>query len=278
MPLQGNLRDFSTTQLLNLVNLSNKTGTLVIYEGVRTGQKDANQREKMTPGKERARIAFKVGKLIAAALSGQDSSLVAVLNKAGKLSNEQAKIIRQRAKDVSDKAVALLLINADYVSKVDVVNAIQQHTLDVVYNLLSWREGPFYFEDNALPGSDRILVPIDLENIIMEGSRQVEEIDQLTAHLPNLDLALRFPDNAREKFKGMHLSVEEWRIVSFINGKNTIRQIARANNMSEVQIRRIIYGLEQAGLIQIMKPEPTKVAKPADKGLVQRLIDRINSI
>ena len=41
MPLQGNLRDFSTTQLLNLINLAGKTGSLFIYEGVRTNEKDA---------------------------------------------------------------------------------------------------------------------------------------------------------------------------------------------------------------------------------------------
>ena len=42
MPLQGNLRDFSTTQLLNLINLAGKTGTLTMFEGVRTGEKDAS--------------------------------------------------------------------------------------------------------------------------------------------------------------------------------------------------------------------------------------------
>ena len=30
MALKGNLRDFSTTQLLNLINLARKTGTLSI--------------------------------------------------------------------------------------------------------------------------------------------------------------------------------------------------------------------------------------------------------
>ena len=41
MPLQGNLRDFSTTQLLNLINLAGKTGTLSIFESIRSGEKDA---------------------------------------------------------------------------------------------------------------------------------------------------------------------------------------------------------------------------------------------
>ncbi|MBK8023378.1 MAG: DUF4388 domain-containing protein [Chloroflexi bacterium] len=287
MPLQGNLRDFSTTQLLNLINLAGKTGTLIMYEGLRTGEKDAIGGDKMSPGKERARVAFKVGKLISAVLTGQNGDLVFVLNKAGKLTNEQARIIRERAKNTSDKALALLLINANYVTQKDVVRSIQQHTLDVIYNLLTWSEGPFRFEDNLLPGNDRILVPIDLENVIIEGARQIKELEQLTSHIPNLDMALRFPDNPREKFKGVHLSVEEWRVVSFVNPKNTMRQIAKANNMTENEIRRIVYGLEQAGLVEIVKPHaaegatrhstPTR-APAVQKTVVTRLIDRIRQI
>ena len=296
MPLQGNVRDFSTTQLLNLINLAGKTGTLFIFEGVRTGEKDALGAEKMAPGKERARVAFKTGKLIAASLFNQDSNLVAVLNRAGKLNDEQARIIRARAKNTTDKALALLLINANYVTQRDVVGAVQQHTLDVVYNLLTWNEGPFRFEDNILPGNDRILVPIDLENVIIEGARRIREIEQLNSHLPNLDMALKFPENPREKFKGIHLSVEEWRVVSFVNPKNTIRQIMKQNNMSEIEIRRIVYGLEQAGLVELIKPPsaagapaarpgaPAGASAPANrapqvqKTVVNRLIERIRNI
>lgn len=289
MPLQGNIRDFSTTQLLNLINLAGKTGTLRIFEGIRTGEKDAMQQDRMAAGAERARVAFKAGKLVYAVLSGQDGSLVSVLNKAGKLTDEQARIIRERARQTSDKALALLLINANYVSQKDVVGSIQQHTLDTVYNLLTWDQGPFRFEDNILPGSDRILVPIDLENVIIEGARRIREIEQLTSHLPNLDMALKFPENPKEKFKGIHLSVEEWRVVSFVNPKNTIRQIAKANNMSELEIRRIVYGLEQAGLVELVRPpsadptlaRPTRPAPRApqvQKTVVNRLIDKIRSI
>lgn len=288
MPLQGNIRDFSTTQLLNLINLARKTGMLTIFEGMPTGEKDAMQQEKMAPGKERARVGFKAGKLIFATMDGQDGNLVSVLNKAGKLTDDQARIIRERARNTTDKALALLLINANYVSQNDVVNSIQQHTLDVVYNLLTWSQGPFRFDDNTLPGSDRIMVPIDLENVIIEGSRRIKEAEKLNEHLPNLDYALRFPENPKEKFKGIHLSVEEWRVVSFVNPKNTIRQIAKANNMSDIEIRRVVYGLEQAGLVELVKPKgagtaqarsrPTARPAQVQKNVVNKLIDKIKSI
>jgi len=290
MPLQGNIRDFSTTQLLNLINLAKKSGTLTIFTSVDTGEKDAMGKDKMAPGKERARVAFNTGKLIYAATDAQDGNLVSVLNKAGKLTDDQARVIRERAKNTADKALALLLINANYVSQGDIVTSIQQHTLDVVYNLLTWGDGPFRFDDGVLPGSDRIMVPIDLENVIIEGSRRIREAEKLTDHLPNLDFALKFPENPREKFKGIQLSVEEWRVVSFVNPKNSIRQIAKANNMTDTEIRRIVYGLEQAGLVELVKPpgmetpastsrRPAAARAPqVQKNVVNKLIDKIKSI
>jgi hypothetical protein len=293
MPLQGNLRDFSTTQLLNLINLSGKTGTLKIFEGVPTGELDAMQNERMAPGEERASVAFRSGKLIQALLSGQTGDLVAVLNKAGKLNDRQASTIRERAKGTSDKALAMRLIGANYVTQQDIVTSIQQYTLDVIYNLMAWNHGPFRFEDNQLPDGNRILVPIDLENVIIEGARRMREVEELNRHLPNLDMALKFPENPKEKFKGIHLSVEEWRVVSFVNPKNTIRQIAKANNMSDIEIRRVVYGLEQAGLVEIVKPlgadqkpgarrqamgRRGKTQQPIQRDVVSKLIDKIKSI
>jgi Domain of unknown function (DUF4388) len=293
MPLKGELRDFSTTQLLNLINLAGKTGTLTIFTVKKTGETEevnGKKREKVEAGPERARVSFKTGKLIFASMNGQDGNLVSVLNKAGKLTDEQARIIRERARNTADKALALLLINANYVSQGDVVSSIQQHILDVVYNLMAWNEGPFRFDDGSLPDKDRIQVPIDLENVIIEGSRRIKEIEELNQHLPNLDMALKFPENPKEKFKGIHLSVEEWRVVSFVNPKNSIRQIAKANNMSEVEIRRIVYGLEQAGLVELVKPpgmvDPAAAGQrrrppqksPVQKVVVNRLIDKIRSI
>ncbi|MCB9453463.1 MAG: DUF4388 domain-containing protein [Anaerolineaceae bacterium] len=293
MPLQGNLRDFSTTQLLNLINLAGKSGTLTFFEGKRTGEVENlgdQKRERIVAGSERAAMSFRSGKLVFAMMSGQDGSLISVLNKAGKLTDEQARIIRERAKNTTDKALALLLINANYVSQNDVVTCIQQHTLDVVYNLMSWNDNPFRLDEDVQADTARIQVPIDLENVIIEGARRIREISELNQHLPNLDMALKFPENPKEKFKGIHLSVEEWRVVSFVNPKNTIRQIAKANNMSEIEIRRVVYGLEQAGLVELVKPPGMEQAaaserrrRPPQKPQVQRvtvnrLIDKIRSI
>jgi DNA-binding MarR family transcriptional regulator len=103
-------------------------------------------------------------------------------------------------------------------------------------------------------------------------------------------MALRFTERPGSNLQKMNLSVEEWRVVSYINPKNTIQQIASAAKMNDMEIRRIVYGLIQAGLVEIMRPEgapapreKTRVNAPVanqeeQKSLVNRLITRIRSI
>jgi hypothetical protein len=276
MALKGNLRDFSTTQLLNLINLARKTGTLAV------DTRDAH-----------ARLSFKEGKLTYATLNGQGDGLPAILHRAGRITEEQARTIQAQASAKSDKELGLLLINAGYVTQADILGSVRMHVLNNVYPLFTWPEGTFRFESNVLPFEDRITVSVDLENVIMEGSRRLKEWERLQDELPNLDLALRFADRPGANMRNISMSVEEWRVVSFINPRNTVRQIAQYNNMSDFQIRKIVYGLLQAGLVELVRPEgvvvptrpgapgqpPITMRRPAVKrGVVLRLIDRIRKL
>ena len=277
MALKGNLRDFSTTQLLNLVNLARKTGLLMIQ-----GQAGA------------ARLYFREGKLIHANLGSEDGYLSDMLLKAGKLSADQAKMIQAQAEMQSDKQLGLALMNAGAVTQDDIVQSVKDYMLDIVYTLFNWTEGEFQFDQNKLPTDDRIAVPINLENVILEGSRRIQESELLQSELPDLNsVALRFTDNPDARLRNVNLSVEEWRVISFINPRNTIKQIAQSNSLDDFQIRKIVYGMLQAGLVELTRPEGAAaprtvvgsgrrrgVEKPpaVKRSVVERLINRIKRI
>jgi hypothetical protein len=128
----------------------------------------------------------------------------------------------------------------------------------------------------------------------MEGSRRLKEWEVLQEELPELNVALRFTDRPDARLHNVNLTVEEWRVVSFINPRNTVQQIARANNLSDFEIRRIVYGMLQAGLVEFV--EPPKPVQRVDessrrqsrqaidqsptvkRSVVERIIDRIRNI
>jgi DNA-binding transcriptional regulator YhcF (GntR family) len=67
-----------------------------------------------------------------------------------------------------------------------------------------------------------------------------------------------------------------------------MKQIAQTNKMNDLEIRRIVYGLLQAGLVEIVRPEGMVVPqspnmfptqdKAEQKSLVNKLIGRIRSL
>jgi hypothetical protein len=272
MALKGNLRDFTITQLLNLINLARKTGTLVIEGPTDTAQ-----------------VAFRDGKLSYSQYGAEDTSLASILHRGSKISQSQYRILKERTTQMTDKELGLLLINAGYLSQEDVLVALQSYSVEVVRRLFTWVEGFFRFEQNGnFPGDGKIMIKVDLENLIIEGSRQLREWEQLQEEIPSLEMALKFTDRPGTDLKNINLSIEEWRVVSYVNPKNTMNQIARTVKMNDLEIRRVVYGLLQAGLVEVIRPmgSPTAVQprsfptqnKDEQKSLVNRLISRIRSI
>jgi len=132
-------------------------------------------------------------------------------------------------------------------------------------------------------------VRIPLENIVIDGTCRLREWEQLQDEIPCLDMGLKLKDDAKDNLRNVNLSVEEWRVVRFINAKNTIHQIALATKMNDLEIRRIVYSLIQAGLIEMICPETeikflgerlgtSPAAKEEQKSLVNRIIGRIRSL
>lgn len=273
MALKGNLQDFGITQLFNLVHLARKTGALNLE---RNGK--------------RAILYFKEGKLIYASKEDDEKGILNLLYKSGKLDRDQVLEIEARSRLKTDKERALLLLNSGYASKRDILECLQRHFLEIVYELFSWRDGRFVFEPDVLPDGDRLTVSIDLTNLILEGTRRQKELERLKEEIPDLDMALKFTERPSAKLRNINLTVDEWRVISYINPNNTIRQIAKYNSMSEYEIRKIVYGLLSAGLVELVEPPGRKKAPPPEvppalqkppqvsKGIVRRLINRIRRL
>jgi len=275
MALKGNLRDFSTTQLLNLVNLARKTGKLTVDgQGLN------------------AVLHFREGRLVHACTNADEGHLTTMLLKTGKLTQEQASTINSQSASTSDKVMGKYLMDSRLVSRDDIVQGVKDYMLGIVYDLFTWTDGEFFFEQDTLPTSDRITVPLNLDNVILEGSRRIQESDKLQDELPDLaKIALKITD---KPLRDVKLTQDDWRVISHIHPRNTVKQIAQNNNMDEFQIRKIVYGMLQAGLVETIVPEGmepkarTPVTRagrraanqsPAEKrSVVTKLIDRIKRI
>lgn len=289
MALKGRLKDFSLTQLLNLVHLARKTGALSV---------DSHSGS--------AQLFFQEGKLVYATLSGRPNTLADLMLQAGKLTNRQVEAIVAQGRNRDDSQLGLLLINAGQVKRDEIVKALRHNMTEVVNTLFGWDDGAFIFDQKLDPPNGRIKFPLPLDSIVLEGTRQKKETSDPHTDLPTLDVVLRFTDGPGRNLRNINLSVDEWRVISFINPRNTVATIAQYNQMSEPEVRRIVAKLLRDGLVEVVgattptpvvaarqTPVPTATAvipasaetvKPTftqpevDRNIIRRLIQRIRGL
>lgn len=272
MALKGNLRDFSLTQLLNLVHLARKNGILRIEDS-----------------SNRVWLGFREGKLAYGGFNQDDNGLVAILYRARKINANQYRTIKERASSMSDKELGLLLVSAGYLTQQEILQSIHEYLISIVKRLFFWTSGTFAFENDAPLPTDRILLRINLDNLILEGSRQIQEYDQLKDEIPSLDIALKFCDRPGTNVRNLRLNQEEWKVVSYIHPKNSLKKISEVTNLNDLEIRRITFGLLQAGVVEFVKPDgfsPKRTINPGipntnpheQASLIKRIIQRIRSL
>lgn len=271
MALKGNLRDFSITQLLNLISLAKKSGALYI-EG---------------PG-DIARIFFRNGKLSYLQIGDHKKSLLQLLLENNNISAAQFSLLSPRLVGLNDKEAGLFLMNGGYINQGETFIMLENYYSELMRSLFTWSDGYFHFETGELLPEDKIPTRMALENLIVEGAREVKEFEELKGEIPSLEMALKFTDRPGTNIRNINLSTEEWKVVSYVNPKNSIQQIARTTKMDDLEVRRVVYALLQAGLVELMRPDgmPRLVREKMipqfdlkeQKSLINRLIERIRSI
>ena len=246
MALVGNLRDFGLSEFLYLVDRGYKTGRLTLQR----------------PG-DRAELYFQNGKLVYATHFNQDERIGDILVRMGRLSREQCNAaLKIQHTQEPNKPLGAILVQRGMVSVEEIHKCIRLQIEEITYGLFGWTEGDFRFEPDVSPPPESVTIPLSIENIIMEGTRRIDEWARIKDRIPNLDVIVRFSDQPHEKAKGVNLTPDEWRVFARINGVHSIRQIAQQTALGEFDVARIIYGFLSAGLVVLTK----QVATPPKEG------------
>jgi hypothetical protein len=246
MALVGNLRDFGLSEFLYLVDRGAKTGRLTLQK----------------PG-DRAELYFNTGKLVYATHFNQDERIGDILVRMGRITREQCNIALeiQQTKQ-PDKPVGQIMVELGMLTQAEILKCVRLQIEEITYGLFGWQEGDFRFEPDMAPPRESVSIPLSIENLIMEGTRRIDEWARIRDRIPSLDVIVRFSDKPHEKAKGVNLTPDEWRVFARINGANSVRQISLQTGLGDFETARIIYGFLSAGLVILTKEiaPPTPVS------------------
>jgi len=151
--------------------------------------------------------------------------------------------------------------NHDAVSGRELDRQLRLQIQRVVFELMSWSEGFFSFEDRALsemPGDSRVAV--STESLLMEGARRIDEWSRIADIVPSVDVVPELAPVQHDRDGAMlDLLPHEWQVLTMIDGVRDLRGIAAALPREEFDVAKIAYGLATTGVITVRPPSRSVV-------------------
>ncbi|MGC8764000.1 MAG: DUF4388 domain-containing protein [Acidobacteriota bacterium] len=134
---------------------------------------------------------------------------------------------------------------------------------EAVYLLATWDDGSFHFLPGEAPPART--VTRSNTNLLMEAARRMDEWKILSKKIPSLDHVPRFqvPEGKQGQ---INLNTQEWLVLSKIDGRTSLSEIARKVGLSSFEVAKLLYGLVTMGLITLEEPG----AAPAAGGAAER--------
>lgn len=229
---QGNLRDFSVSEVLQMIGTQKKSGCLTL---------DGNA--------VRAHFHVLEGKLVSTRESGlsMNDPLLQFLLKARRLSNEQYRgimtIQRESSRDLED-----LLVNGRYIEAEELGGWIERQILEDLMRVMTWQNGSYRFDPTAR-WPNPPLARLTVEAALIEIARRMDEqrrFADLRKDPLRLLGVLDLPDSEAA------LSEEECDLFGIIDGRHTVAEVVQAAPMSEYEAYEALHRMLEANWIEFV--------------------------
>jgi len=244
MALQGNLRDFSATEILQLVGTQKKSGCLTLEWNT-----------------ERSVVWVQEGRIVSTRMPGavKDDPLLAFLRVTHRLSEEQERglltIQRESGRDLED-----LLVNGRYLDAQELAGFIERQILDDLMRIVRWDNGSYRFDPNS-KWEQTPLVMLSMEGVMIEAARRVDEEKRFVTVFrdPFQLLGVRDLPDPDEP-----LSDEERELFGIIDGQHTVAEVVGAAPLSEYEAYEALHRLLESHWIEFVGRQDPGAREPAE--------------
>jgi len=235
MAIEGPLRELGIHDVFQLLDLSRKTGILRVSSDLRDDE---------------GVLYFDRGRVTQATIRSKALPVELALRQAGRISDDDLTLARSHLAD-GHADVADALVRTGAISQRELERHYRLQLESAVFELMSWNEGFFSFEELAedrMPRDSRISV--STESLLMEGARRIDEWSRIADVIPDLNVVLELaPFDGGQEWAALDLLPHEWQVLTMIDGERDLRLIAASLGRDEFEIAKIAYGLTTTGIV-----------------------------
>ena len=236
MAIEGPLRELGIHDVFQLLDLSRKTGALRVTSDLRDDE---------------GVVLFDGGRVIHASVRSHPTSIERILRQAGKV-NDADLAVAFALEERAGEGLGDRLVRAGVITQRELERQLRQAIESVVFELLSWQEGFFSFEER--PVADVPLdarIRISTESLLMEGARRIDEWSRIADKVPSLSVVPMLAAVEDDRASVLDLLPHEWEVLMMIDTSRDLRAIAAALGRSEFEVAKIAYGLVSTGVVEL---------------------------
>jgi tetratricopeptide (TPR) repeat protein len=238
MAIEGPLRELGIQDVLQLLELAQKTGVLTVRS------------ERLN---DEAIIHFSKGEIVFAVRRRSTRRLGQLLIRAGKLTRGDLDRALEKQRIDPTKRLAEIFVDMGQVNEEELARQLRFQMEETVYELMSWEEGYFKFEERAEIARQRLLARVRVDSLLMEGARRLDEWSRLESKVPSPEAVPALAPASERDITPLDLSSEEWEVLAEVDGERDIRQIAADLGRSAFDVGKIMFGLVAAGIVQVQE-------------------------
>jgi tetratricopeptide (TPR) repeat protein len=232
MAIRGSLQEASLPDVLQLLSLGRKTGSLSISHRNAFGY-----------------IFFDRGRICYASIVNRRDRLGDILVKNGLITPEQLQSGIEAQKHHRDVRLGELLVAQGAITRAQLEEQVRIQIEEAVYFLFTWTEGSFNFEADARPEAQDVVVSINPESLLLEGARRMDEWTLVEKKIPSFDIIFELDRSRLEKLE-TELEEDQQRVVELVDGQRDAARIVEDSGLGEFEVGKALYGLLTTGLIQ----------------------------
>lgn len=236
--MQGSLKQYPLPEVLQFINMGKSTGLLVLRG------EDGNE----------VSLSISNGRIVNSSAIERRRRLGDLLVHRGLIRRSDLKrLLHVQRKIESDKRLGQLLVERDLVSQQTITEVLRQQLEEELWKLFAWEDGDFAFQNTTEEELGEARVMLDIGPLILEGTRRNDEWQRIRQVFPSDDIVLRIREVPEDFNRQLKLKPTEWRVLSAVNGRLSLRGIVNRATFGEFEICFILAQFLRAGLIEIVE-------------------------
>lgn len=257
MELEGSLKAFSLPEILQFLAMGKMTGTLMLRRD-----------------RQAVDLLIHQGRVVNSATSDQTRRLGQTLIQRRLLRrSDLSDVLREQQTTHADKMLGQLLVDRELISMDNLREVIRRQLEEEIWELFSWETGEFRFEHRSDSEIQNILVEVEIEPLIIEGTRRSDEWKAIIHNLRGDSTVLTLSPWKPQEHADLTFTPTEWQVLAYLNGFFSIGSIVTRIGIGRFETYRILNTFLNVGIVSIKEDRSTVSARPARPASMEKQVE-----